>query len=262
MSANFVNKNILDHEVPDYLKVKIPTGISFVDQMADGGFVPSTTALLSGEPGAGKSTLMAQIADALTGKDCIVLYNSVEQTADQISSLAEKLGLVNGFYFEKYNDLKKIIAHVITLQIANPDKYIFLIIDSISALADGSRAEAGRAVKTLTEFCQQIKCIGLFIIHLTKGGEFAGNNSMLHEVDAYYHMKVSNTDEDDGVRTLTVRKNRFGKKKVVATVLTSSGHVDPALIFSGEPAKEIVDEFEDILDDNIDDSVTDSYKEI
>lgn len=232
MTSGIKNVNILDYSVPEYLKTKIETGIEFVDTMLDGGFVPSSTALLSGEPGAGKTTLMAQIANALTSKGNIVLYNSVEQTADQVANLASNLNLEHGFFFERYSDPKNIMSHVKLLQENNPKKNVFLIVDSVSVLANNSRAEATRMVKSFTDFCQATKCIGLFIVHLTKGGEFAGSNSMLHDVDAYYHMKIANMEEDSGIRTLTVRKNRFGRQRIVSTVLTKEGHVDPSKVFN------------------------------
>src|SRR5574337_1129922 len=192
MMGEHASKNILEYSIPEYLKKRIKTDISFIDTILDGGFVPSTTALLSGEPGAGKTTLMMQISDALTRLGNIVLYNSVEQTADQIVNLAHSLGLKSGFLFEKHQTFSDVTNHLLNLQKINSDKNLFLVLDSVSAFANNSRAEATRLIKAFTNFCQETKVIGLFVVHQTKGGEFAGNNTMLHDVDAYYRMSVAN----------------------------------------------------------------------
>src|SRR4051812_3755108 len=43
-----------------------PSGIDEFDRVLGGGIVPGSLVLIGGEPGIGKSTLMAQVADALS----------------------------------------------------------------------------------------------------------------------------------------------------------------------------------------------------
>ena len=56
--------NILDIEVPEALKKKFKTGLKFVDGAMGGeGFTPSSVTLFTGEPGAGKTTMMRAISN-------------------------------------------------------------------------------------------------------------------------------------------------------------------------------------------------------
>ena len=224
---NVTHTNILDIEAPEYLKKRIKSGIPFWDSVLGGGFVPSTTMLLSGEPGAGKTTLAAQVADGLSKRENLVLFNSIEQTEDQIADLADRLKLKTGFLFERYDSPYDVMLHCQLLQEQYPDKQIFAFVDSLSDMANGSRSAAEKILKSFIDFCQDTKIIGLFIVHLTKGGTFAGNQSMLHKADSYFHMEVMNADDDDGMRILHAKKHRFGKKSTSLLCLTDEGHKHP-----------------------------------
>lgn len=228
MTANFVNTNILEVQVPSHLKVRIKSGIEFWDVLTSGGLVPSTTSMLSGSPGAGKTTLCAQVSEALAKRGHICFFNSAEQTAEQVSYLCkDRLKLKHGFIFETYKDAESIMHHVRAVKKQNPNKHLFLFVDSLTKLAHGSRAEAQRIGNQFIEFCQETQTIGVFIVHLNKNGQFQGNNGMLHDFDAYWHMNVEDEENDDGFRMIQTRKNRFGKKHTVFTTLTEQGHVSP-----------------------------------
>ena len=223
------NTNILEVEVPEHLKKRVKTGIEFFDVVTSGGLVPSTTTMLSGQAGSGKTTLCAQIADSLTERGNICLFNSAEQTAEQVSHLcSERLKLKNGFIFKNYKKPNEIKKHVLDLVVENPGKQVFFIVDSLTKLASGKRALAQEIGNEFIDFCQATHTIGLFIVHLTKNGQFQGNNGMLHDFDAYYHMEVLNEDADDGERLIVTKKNRFGKKHTVFTLLTTEGHIVPS----------------------------------
>ena len=224
------DQNILEVEVPEHLKTRIKTGIDFFDLVTHGGLVPSTTTMLSGTPGAGKTTLCAQIADSLTREGHIAFFNSAEQTAEQVSHLcSHRLELQNGFIFETYKTPEEIMRHALRLRKENLNKSLFLIVDSLTKLAYGSRAKAQEIGNQFIKFCQETQTIGIFIVHLTKGGEFQGNNGMLHDFDAYYHIEVLDEENDDGGRLIQTKKNRFGKKFTVFTELSEKGHIVPLL---------------------------------
>ena len=60
--------NIQDIEVPDVLKTKVPSGLGYFDYALGGrGFTPSLCGLFTGTPGAGKTTMMLTLANALQG---------------------------------------------------------------------------------------------------------------------------------------------------------------------------------------------------
>ena len=62
--------------------------------MTGGGLLPGMVALLGGDPGIGKSTLLMQTADSLAGQGA-VLYVSGEESAAQLKLRAERLGVKN-----------------------------------------------------------------------------------------------------------------------------------------------------------------------
>ena len=72
--------------------VRIATQDPEVDRVLAGGLVPGCLLLLSGEPGIGKSTLVAQIASAISQHTGDVLYISGEESGPQLSSRFKRIG--------------------------------------------------------------------------------------------------------------------------------------------------------------------------
>ena len=72
---------------------RMATGIGELDRALGGGLVAGQVALLGGDPGIGKSTLLLQVAARLaaTGRD--VIYVSGEESAEQVRLRAVRLGL-------------------------------------------------------------------------------------------------------------------------------------------------------------------------
>lgn len=223
--TTYTTENILSSEIPHYLRERIPTKIKFLDDMFGGGLVPSVTYMLSGDPGSGKTTLMLQMADALTKLGNIVLFNSVEQTKDQVVDLASRLDLKDGFIFETHMKIEELLMHTKFLMDENPGKRVVLVLDSISAMAGHSRAKADKIANMLIKFCQLAKIPGLFLVHTTKNGSFAGNNSMKHAFDAHFHLSVLEPNNDDGRRVFYSEKNRYAPRRTEEMFLTDRGHV-------------------------------------
>jgi DNA repair protein RadA/Sms len=225
MDTEYTSDNILEKTVPDYLRRRLSTNMPFFDELLGGGLVPSVTYMLSGDPGSGKTTLMTQVADGLTAKGSVVLFNSVEQTEDQIVDLVNKIDLGNGFVFERHKSIKKLMEHLEFLRRENPDKDVILILDSISSMANGSIAKAQEIADTFIAYCQAAKIPAIFLVHTTKNGTFAGKNAMKHAFDGHIHITVTNNNDDDGSRVVYTEKNRFAKRTSTNTMLTDRGHV-------------------------------------
>ena len=66
----------------------MPTGISELDRVLDGGLVPGSVTLVGGEPGIGKSTLLLQLLSSWSTKS---LYVTAEESAQQVRMRAERL---------------------------------------------------------------------------------------------------------------------------------------------------------------------------
>src|SRR5437588_7652490 len=70
---------------------RISSGVTEFDRVLGGGIVPGTLVLLGGDPGIGKSTLLLQVADKLSGTGATVLYVSGEESERQIKLRGERL---------------------------------------------------------------------------------------------------------------------------------------------------------------------------
>ena len=90
--------NILDIEVPKQLRNKIKSGLEYIDCALGGeGFTPSAVTFFTGTPGSGKTTMMLKLADSLTRKGAVVLFNTAEESLFQIKLVCERLRMRNGF---------------------------------------------------------------------------------------------------------------------------------------------------------------------
>jgi predicted ATP-dependent serine protease len=69
------------------------TGIPGIDRVLGGGLVPATVALLAGEPGIGKSTLLLQLVANLSAAGLPCLLASGEESRDQVALRARRLGI-------------------------------------------------------------------------------------------------------------------------------------------------------------------------
>ena len=69
---------------------RLSTGIADLDTVLGGGFLPGGVVLVAGQPGIGKSTLLAQVSAHIANKKS-VLYVSGEESISQVKLRAERL---------------------------------------------------------------------------------------------------------------------------------------------------------------------------
>jgi DNA repair protein RadA/Sms len=214
--------NILDLEVPPQLEIQHKTGIGFIDDVFSGGMTPSTSCLFTGTPGAGKTTLMLQLADALTGLGHLVLFNTAEESLLQVRKIVRRLRLKNGFICGQDHLLPLALEHARYLMKKNPGKQLFMIFDSLAALDDGMYANGHtnsntpvRVTEGIASFCKSPDegyPIAWLIGHVNKQGDFAGKQTIKHAVDSHCHLFVDLVKASPyyGQRIFEVQKNRFG----------------------------------------------------
>ncbi len=211
--------NILDIEVPEALKNKFKSGLSFVDGAMGGeGFTPSSVTLFTGEPGAGKTTMMLKIADSVTKKKGVALFNTAEESLFQTAMTAKRLKLRNGFKCGNTNNVVELLEKSREIMAENPGKQFFLIVDSLQCMDDGKYSSgmltsgtAIRCLELITDFCKEVNAIAIVINQVNKQGKMAGSNKLKHMVDAHMHLGIEQKDEDlMGCRILETQKNRFG----------------------------------------------------
>ncbi|HTX86921.1 MAG TPA: DNA repair protein RadA [Candidatus Nanoarchaeia archaeon] len=235
-AVSAVSAEIIDlAKISDKKLARLATGIEEFDRVLGGGIVPGSLILLSGEPGIGKSTIVAQVADkiGLSGKGK-VFYVSGEESAAQVKSRLDRLncGLEN-IKFASETDADKISAAL------RKEKPALAIIDSIQTVycpeiateAGGLSQIRAAAVKFL-EVAKQDGIAVLLIGHITKDGQIAGPKSLEHIVDTVIYLEADTTND---YRVLRAIKNRFGSVNELGIFeMTGSGFkeiINPSLVF-------------------------------
>jgi DNA repair protein RadA/Sms len=214
-----VGTNILDIEVPEKLRKRIKSGLGYFDDALGGrGFCPSAVTLFTGTPGAGKTTMMLELANSLTGHGSSVLFNTAEESLYQLKMTVERLKLRHGFSAGQETMVPQLLKNCDTLREKDPTKPFFLIVDSLQCLNDGKYGDhstnsrtAQRSLQMITDYCKEHFCNAIIIGQVTKNGQMAGANVLKHMVDAMMSLDVERKDEDlMGCRILQTQKNRFG----------------------------------------------------
>lgn len=216
--------NILDLEVPPQLERRVPTGIDWLDDLfgsgeEERGVTPSTSVLLTGTPGAGKSTLCLQLADSWTRQGGTCLYNTSEESLLQVRKVAKRLGLKDGFVCGEERLVPKVLEHADYLREQNPNSDLLLIFDSLQTHDDGFYSNGGtnsmtpvRVMKQVTSYCKTNYAVAICIGQVTKSGAFAGKQQIKHDADVHAHLSMDAvpTSSTFGKRVFRIEKNRFG----------------------------------------------------
>lgn len=226
---------IIDLEKLDSQKEgrRLTANIQELDRVLGGGLIPGSLILLGGEPGIGKSTLVAQMANAI-GKKNQVIYVSGEESAGQIKARFDRLGIkANNIKFLNETNAEKIIATIKELKPA------LVIIDSIQTIYSSAVISEAGSINQIrgsaVNFLEAAKANNIAIIligHITKDGSLAGPKSLEHIVDTVLYLE---TETNHGYRILRATKNRFGSINEIGVFeMTAGGFkeiTNPSLIF-------------------------------
>lgn len=222
---------------------RILTKIAECDRLLGGGIVPGSLTLIGGDPGIGKSTLTLQLCNALANEGKIVLYVCGEESVEQTSMRAKRLGIESdNLYLLNETNFTHIKAQIDNIQ---PD---VLIIDSIQIVYKSEITSAPGSVsqvrETATEFMHLAKGRGittLLIGHVTKSGEIAGPRVLEHLVDTVLYFEG---DKQHNYRMIRVVKNRFGPVDEIAVFqMQHCGLIEipnPSQIFLEERVKSAI----------------------
>ena len=189
-----------------------------LNRVLGGGVVPGSVALLTGEPGVGKSTLLLQLAQSLASstvksgagqESAPVLYVTGEESPVQVKLRAQRMGIEGkGILLLAETDVDTILE-----QLAEKQPCL-VIIDSIQTLHCDSEASGPGSVGQVREcglrLLRWAKSQGKPVFlsgHMTKDGTLAGPRVLEHLVDVVLHLE---SQESGGFRVLRAAKNRFG----------------------------------------------------
>ena len=212
---------------------RMSSGIGELDRVLGGGIVARSLVLISGEPGIGKSTMIAQAANSIAENYGIVMYISGEESEEQvklradrvINSSADAAGLSDNLYIYPETNMENILS------VCEEMKPCFVIIDSIQTMysaeidsAAGSVAQIRACSNLLIRFAKTSNVPVFIVAHVTKSGELAGPKTIEHMVDCVLSFSG---ERDRDLRILRSFKNRFGTTdEIGAFRMTSEGMME------------------------------------
>ena len=196
-------------EVSSDQETRLFVPVEEFNRVMGGGIVPGSITLIGGEPGVGKSTIMAEIAGLMANQVGDVLYVSGEESARQIKMRADRLGIeAEDLFLLTETNLGNIFEQVNQI---DPE---ILIIDSIQTVyaeeLDSSPGMVSQVRECATRLQTLAKTTGIsvFLIgHVTKEGNIAGPRVLEHIVDTVLYLEG---DPFQAFRLLRSVKNRFG----------------------------------------------------
>ena len=218
---------------------RVSTGFAGIDRVLGGGIVPASVALLAGEPGIGKSTLLLHMLAHLSGAGRACVLVSGEESHAQVAARARRLGVSgDAISFAPGRDL----AHV--LETARETHPFLLAVDSIQTIRDtsgtqmpGGPSQVRLCTDALVGLAKEEGIAMVLTGHVTKDGDLAGPRTLEHAVDV---VLTFDGDPRSGLRVLSGGKNRFGAEGEAAWFeMAERGleEIDPTdLLVSGSPA--------------------------
>ena len=185
------------------------TGVGELDRVLGGGLVPGSVALLAGEPGVGKSTLLLDVAHRFAAGGGTALVVTGEESTAQVRLRAERIDAVHErLFLAAENDLGAVLTHIDDVRPG------LLVLDSVQTIStDAVDGGAGgvpqiRAVAAALIAVAKERGIATVLVgHVTKDGSIAGPRVLEHLVDVVLHFEG---DRHTSLRLVRAAKNRYG----------------------------------------------------
>ena len=211
-----------------------PTGVDELDRVLGGGLIPGGVALLAGEPGVGKSTLLLDVAARAARAGIPTLYVTAEESVAQVRLRADRISAVNAdLWLAAETDLAAVLGQI------DEVKPGLLIVDSVQTIscADvegtaGGITQVREVAQTISRVAKERGIATVLVGHVTKDGSVAGPRLLEHLVDVVLSFEG---ERHSTLRLVRATKNRYGPTDEVGcfelTEAGISGLVDPSGLF-------------------------------
>jgi DNA repair protein RadA/Sms len=196
-------------EISSKQENRLSTKNEELDRVLGGGIVRGGVALLGGDPGIGKSTLLLQMTENVASQNYKVLYISGEESEQQIKMRADRMHIQSdsAFFLSEIN-----MTYI--RQTVVKEKPNLVIIDSIQTMynpeitsAPGSVTQIRENANALIQIAKKDGISMFFVGHVTKEGNLAGPRVLEHMVDTVLYFEG---EKYHAYRMLRAVKNRFG----------------------------------------------------
>jgi DNA repair protein RadA/Sms len=219
---------------------RISSGIEELDRVTGGGWVEGSVALLAGEPGVGKSTLLLQTCAAISRAGHRALYVSGEEAASQVALRGKRLGAADsGVSILCQENVEEILPLL--------SGYDFAVFDSVQALRHmdspgwpGTPGQVRTVAQIISEEARKCGCASVLVGHITKDGQIAGPKLLEHMVDVVLYFTGDRTSPYRHVRGV---KNRYGSTDELGVFEMQEGGLigipDPGRLYWNENEESI-----------------------
>ncbi len=220
-------------------KAKIePTCFAVFDDLLGGGVVSGASLLIAGEPGIGKSTLLAHVGISAAESSHPVLYITGEESPAQVRRRLSRVSkqIPESFHFLDCIDTDTVCA---TIEETKP---FLVIVDSIQSMQvrdvgsmSGSIQQVKASAARLTESARKSGTCVLFVGQITKSGDIAGPRVLEHLVDTVLFFEG---DRNHHYRLLRILKHRFGPTDESTVLNMTENGLEPVDDISSELLKD------------------------
>jgi len=188
---------------------RLVSGINEFDRVTGGGLVPGSAILIGGDPGVGKSTLVLQIAAAISPKiHCA--YISGEEAVDQLRMRADRLHVADApvslAAATSVRDIASTLSDPKGPKVVIIDSIQTMYVDSIDS-APGTVSQVRTSAQELIRLAKRQGFCVILVGHVTKEGAIAGPRILEHMVDTVLYFEGERSHQ---FRILRSVKNRYG----------------------------------------------------
>lgn len=207
--------------------IRMNTGFEEVDRIFGGGIAQGTVALVGGDPGIGKSTLLLQVLIKMAEAGKKVAYISGEESIEQVATRLERVtdSIPQNLFLLSEQDLDSVLMALAT------QDFDAVVIDSIHSLQNndteglsGGISQLKVVTNGLTLWAKQNKAIVFLVAQVTKSGNVAGPKTVEHIVDVVVYLEKIGGESTRMIRSI---KNRYGDTGEVGFLdMTKDGMAD------------------------------------